>query len=112
MNFDIFFVSFNEAPQEKNWRRVQKLHPNAMRIHGVEGIDRAHNICNRLSKTEWFWTIDGDNWLIRQLQWTKNFINGVDLVMFKSLDPIVKNYTYLGGVKLWHKDKMINTDMS
>jgi hypothetical protein len=111
MNFDIFFISFNESNQEKNWQRVLDLHPTSMRLHGIKGIDRVHLACNQLATTEWFWTVDGDNWLLEKLEWT-DYEDYVDLLMFHAIDPISEQWTKLGGVKLWRKDSFINTDMS
>jgi hypothetical protein len=110
MNQNIFFISFNESNQEINWARVLELHPAAMRIHGVTGIDRVHLACNDLCSTEWFWTVDGDNWLLEELVWDVE--NPADLLMFNALDPITNLPTNLGGVKLWKKDSIINKDMS
>jgi hypothetical protein len=110
MNQNIFFISFNESNQEVNWARVLELHPDAIRIHGVTGIDRVHLACNDLCNTEWFWTVDGDNWLLEELIWDVE--TPADLLMFNALDPITNLPTNLGGVKLWKKDSIINKDMS
>lgn len=112
MQHDIFFISYNESNQEKNWARVRELHPDAIRLHGITGIDVVHNTCNSLSNTDWFWTVDGDNWLTQPLCWSTLPSPEIDLVMFKATDPITGGLTSLGGVKLWHKDHMVNTDMS
>lgn len=111
MNYDIFFISFNESNQERNWQRVLELHPGAMRMHGIKGIDRVHMACNQLATTDWFWTVDGDNWLLEKLEWTE-YEDYVDLLMFHAIDPISTQWTKLGGVKLWRRDSFINTDMS
>jgi hypothetical protein len=112
MNYDVFFISFNESNQEKNWQRVQELHPTAIRLHGIKGIDRVHLLCNNLSSTEWFWTVDGDNWLLGNLTHQELDKTEIDLFMYHALDPLTKKWTKLGGVKLWRKDSFINTDMS
>jgi hypothetical protein len=110
MNYDIFFISFNESNQEKNWSRVLELHPTAIRLHGIKGIDKVHLACNDLSTTEKFWTVDGDNWLTESLAWDAEV--PADLLMFQATDPITNKGTKLGGVKLWTKNKFINKDMS
>ncbi len=109
--FDIFFISYNESNQETNWKRVLELHPSAMRLHGIEGIDRVHMAANSIASTDWFWTVDGDNWLLESLEWS-DLVDYADLLMFYALDPITTKWTKLGGVKLWRKDSIINTDMS
>lgn len=110
MNYDVFFISFNESNQETNWARVLELHPTAIRLHGIKGIDRVHLACNDLSTTKHFWTVDGDNWLTEALVWDVEV--PADLIMFQATDPITGNGTKLGGVKLWAKDKFVNKDMS
>lgn len=109
-SWDIFFISYQENNCEENWQRVRSLHPNAKRIHGVKGIDKVHLICEQLSTTEFFWTIDGDNRLDRSLEYTATI--DTDLVMFKAVDPFDGEPTLLGGVKLWRTGSIINRDMS
>lgn len=108
---DIFFMSFRESNAEDNWLRTKELHPKAIRLHGIQGIDQIHLLCNQLSKTEFFWTIDGDNYLTKPLTFNYNDIFA-DLVMFQTYDPLHDNTTLLGGLKLWRTNKFINTDMS
>ena len=113
MPFDIFFISYNETEQEENWKQVLQLHPSAIRLHGVTGIDTVHVACNRLSKSRWFWTIDGDNYLKDTLTIPdKVYDPWLNLIMFKADDPLTGNLTNLGGAKLWRKDSLINFDMS
>jgi hypothetical protein len=110
MNHNIFFISFNESNQEKNWSRVLELHSDAIRLHGIKGISVVHLLANEISNTEYFWTVDGDNWLTKELVWNQDIT--VDLLMFNALDPITDQPTNLGGVKLWKKNSIINKDMS
>lgn len=108
---DVFFMSFRESNCEENWLRVKEFHPNAIRLHGIAGIDNVHMLCNQLAKTEFFWTVDGDNYLTHPLAFDYSAIF-TDLVMFKSYDPLHDNTTLLGGLKLWRTNKFINKDMS
>ena len=107
---DIFFISYKEFNQEKNWLRVLELHPNSHRLHGIKGIDKVHLLCNQISNSPYFWTIDGDNYLLEKLEYKKDF--DVDLIMFHALDPLTKLPTGLGGVKLWRKNSIINPNMN
>ena len=108
LSVDIIFISFKEANCEHNWARVKELHPDAIRVHGVSGIDRVHLLCNQVSTSEYFWTVDGDNFLTKHLVYTDPV---ADLTMFKAMDPIHQNLTLLGGVKLWRTGSIINTNM-
>jgi hypothetical protein len=108
--FDIFFISFNETDVESNWAQLLKFHRDAKRIHGIKGINRAHLICHELSDTEYFFTIDGDNWIIRSLIYTEDIDS--DLILFHCQDPLIPlQTTSLGSVKLWRKNSIINHDM-
>ncbi len=109
--YDIFFISYQETNAETNWQRLKQRHPHAKRIHGIQGIDRIHLACNSLATTPFFWTVDGDNLVVEDLEYNEPITT--DLVMFKAYDPIVQGDTSsLGAVKLWRKDSFINTDMS
>lgn len=104
---DIFFISFRESNAEENWQRLLELHPYAKRLHGIKGIDQVHNACDTLSSSQYFWTVDGDNYLIEPLTRVDSFDS--ELVMFHSLDPIHLVPSLLGGVKFWKKGAMTKT---
>ena len=108
--FDVFFISFDESNKEENWNQVLKFHPEAKRIDGVKGINEAHLMCNQECKTSNFWTVDGDNFLLRPL--SLPYDPRADLLMFKSLDGIDATISTVGAVKLWKKDSIVNTSMS
>jgi hypothetical protein len=109
MIYDVFFISYDEPNCEENWQRALQLHPDAKRIQGVKGIDVANLMCHEQSNTDKYWTVDGDNWLLRKLLFPAN---SDCLYFFKSLDPIDGDVCSLGSVKLWTKGSLINTDMS
>jgi len=109
--FDVFFISYGESNQEENWARVLEFHPEAKRLHGIDGIDRVHLACDSLSTSDWFWTVDGDNYLTHRLAWWVDNAD-VELFMFHAIDPIVNQPTTLGGVKLWKTGNIVNRDMS
>jgi hypothetical protein len=108
--FDVFFISFDETNKEENWKRLLEFHPNAKRVDGVNGISTAHLICNQESTTSNFWTVDGDNWLLRSL--SIPYDTDADLLMFKSIDCIDATISTIGAVKLWKKDSIVNKTMS
>jgi hypothetical protein len=107
---DIFFISFREFNCEENWMNLLEFHPNAKRLHGIPGINNVHIACDEFSKTEYFWTVDGDNFLTEELIY-KDRID-TDLLMFKAIDPLFESPTLLGGVKIWKKGSIIEKTMS
>jgi hypothetical protein len=108
--YDVFFIEYGEPNAEENWNQLLTFHPTAKKISNIKGIDIAHLMCNDLATTDKFWTVDGDNWVLRKLELSIEF--NVDLIMFDSLDSIDKGLSVLGSTKLWSKNKFINTDMS
>ena len=108
--YDVFFISYGEPNCEENWERLLTFHPEAKRVDQVKGIDVAHMMCHDLSTTDKFWTVDGDNWLLKELNIGED--NSNELIMFDALDPIDNEAGSMGSVKLWPKGKLINTDMS
>lgn len=98
---DVFFISFRETNCEKNWNNLLTYHPDAKRVHGVVGINLAHLACEEQSTTEYFWTVDGDNYLTEKLIYEMPIEH--DLLMFNAVDPLNEKLTVLGGVKLWRK---------
>lgn len=106
---DVFFISFRESNCEANWKQLLTLHPTAIRLHGIQGIAAAHVLADQASTTEYFWTVDGDNWVTEPLEY---YSPTHDLTMFKAIDPLHNIPTLLGGVKLWRKGSIINPNMS
>jgi hypothetical protein len=108
--YDVFFICYDETNREENWQRVLELHPEATKVDGVKGISDSHMRCNQLSSTPYFWTIDGDNWLLEKLDAPQRIKH--DLIFFWAIDCIDKEVSTIGSVKLWKKNSMTNTDMS
>lgn len=106
---NVFFMSYNESNCESNWKTILSFHPNTIRLHGIKGIDKVHNTADSLATTPYFWTVDGDNCLTKQLNYIIN--DDTDLFMFKGIDPIINKHTLLGGVKLWKKNSIIHKTM-
>ena len=109
--FDLFYLSYDEPQKEEFWAKLQDLAPWAQRVDGVKGFDSAHKACARLSETDRFITVDGDNLVYPEffdleldiparladatLSWAgRNTINGL----------CYGN----GGLKLWTKEFVLN----
>ena len=61
LDYDIVYLSYDEPNAEQNYADLCKKIPWAKRVHGVEGSDAAHKACAKISETDRFVTIDGDN---------------------------------------------------
>ena len=98
---DIIYLSYDEPNAEKNYADLLTKVPWAKRVHGVEGSDAAHKACAKLSETDRFVTVDGDN-TIRQ-----DFINQV-LDFDEHTDLANSVISWYGGLKCWPKEYVLN----
>ena len=108
VEFDVFFLSYDEPHADVNYADLCNKVPWAKRIHGVKGSDHAHQAAAEQSETDWVLTVDADNIVdpkffdldldmppeIRAFSWCgRNNVNGL-------------RYGN-GGLKLWHKDHVL-----
>ena len=110
---DCIFLSYDEPNADRNWADLQTKAPWAKRVHGVKGSDAAHKACAKLSQTDRFITVDGDN-IVDQ-----NFFNlSLDLTLYDN--PSFKQFSWCGkniinnleygngGLKCWTRDFVLN----
>jgi hypothetical protein len=99
------FMSFREPNANENWLHLKQQIPEAVRSHGVVGLDQAHRAAAALIRSEYFFTLDGDStvmdqWLTLPLQiqlkphtaWCWRSKNAINHLTYGN-----------GGVKLWHR---------
>lgn len=113
LDYDIIYLSYDEPNAEKNYADLCKKIPWAKRVHGVKGSDAAHKACAKLSETDRFITVDGDN-IISQEFLTKEF----DFDENRDLEKCVISWTARntinglmygnGGLKCWPKEYVLN----
>jgi hypothetical protein len=108
--YDIFFVSYEEPNANENWENLKSRFPLAKRVHGVKGIAHAHKTCALLSKTDMFWTVDGDtvvdqdwNFSYRPTVWDKNYLH-----LWYSRNPVNDLVYGYGSVKLWPRHRVLD----
>lgn len=111
-DIDVFYISFDEPNCDANWYRIKDLHPDAKRIHGVIGFDRAHRTCALASSTKRFATIDGDNWVN---DGTMTYVlddTGMEdaCLSFKSKNVINGLEYGNGGMKVWDKETFLRSN--
>ena len=121
LDYDIIYLSYDEPNAEKNYADLCSKVPWAKRVHGVEGSDAAHKACAKLSETDRFITIDGDNIVSAELlgrefdldshedaHWNKA-IKFEDCVVSWSAKNTINGLMYgNGGIKCWPKEKVLN----
>ena len=113
IDYDIIYLSYDEPNAEKNYADLLTKAPWAKRVHGVEGSDAAHKACARLSETDRFITVDGDN-IIRPgfLQQELIIPAGSDLeksvISWCGKNEINGLMYGNGGLKCWPKEYVLN----
>lgn len=113
LDYDIIYLSYDEPNAEKNYADLCNKVPWAKRVHGVKGSDAAHKACARLSETDRFITIDGDN-IIDQNFLTQeiDFNNHTDLencvISWAAYNQINGLIYGNGGIKCWPKEYVLN----
>lgn len=60
-DLDVVFLTYDEPKKEEFWIKLQNMIPWAKRVDGIKGSDAAHKAAARISDTDRFILIDGDN---------------------------------------------------
>jgi hypothetical protein len=113
IDYDIIYLSYDEPNAEKNYADLCTKVPWAKRVHGVKGSDSAHKECARISETDRFVTVDGDNVI------DENFLNQeIDFEEHADLENSVISWSGKnvinglmygnGGLKCWPKKHVLN----
>ncbi len=62
--YDVFFISYDEPHADYSFAALKQQLPIARRVHGIDGIQKAHRHCAGLSRTRHFFVVDADNRII------------------------------------------------
>lgn len=112
IDYDIIFLSYDEPNAERNYADLCSKVPWAKRVHGVEGSDAAHKACARLSETDRFITVDGDNrikeeFLNQEIDFDEH-ANLSSSVISWAAKNIINGLVYgNGGLKCWPKEYVL-----
>lgn len=110
---DIFFISYDEPNAEVNWTHLQEITNNrAKRIHNVKGFDKVHKLCAQLSTTRRLVIVDGDSWMNSNVLDIKldDTENKTECFSFKSINVINGLEYGNGGIKIWDKTTLLNSN--
>lgn len=110
---DCIFLSYDEPNADHNWADLLNKAPWAKRVHGVKGSDAAHKACARLSETEHFITVDGDNIVdpafFNIVIDTDKLPKGEHTQMSWAGRNVINGLVYgNGGLKVWTRDFVLN----
>jgi hypothetical protein len=62
LDLDFVFISYREPNCEENYADLLSKVPWAKRVHGVVGFDSAHKAAAEVAETDFFISVDGDNY--------------------------------------------------
>jgi len=104
--YDVIYISYDEPNADRNYADLCSKIPWAKRVHGVKGSDAAHKAAAKLSTTDRFVTVDGDNVLtgkfLNQVIEVPDDINFENCVVSWPSYNIVNGLMYgNGGIKCW-----------
>lgn len=108
---DTFFISYDEPLKEENWLQIQKRVPQAQRVDGIKGFNRAHKTCAALATTSRFFTIDGDNQLLERLtdlSIPESLLESHYVLSWSARNSINGLAYGNGGIKNWPRHLMEN----
>jgi len=113
IDYDIIYLSYDEPNAEKNYADLCQKVPWAKRVHGVKGSDAAHKACARLSETDRFITIDGDNrirpeFLNQEIDFTEHVDLQNAVISWCGRNEINGLMYGNGGIKCWPTDYVLN----
>ena len=106
--YDIIYISYDEPNADRNYAALCAKIPWAKRVHGVKGSDAAHKAAAKLSDTDRFITVDGDNVLtgkfLNQVIEVPADVNFANCVVSWPSYNIINGLMYgNGGIKCWPK---------
>ena len=106
IKFDIIFLSYDEPLAEEHWRRLKKRFPYAQRVHKVKGILKAHKKCAELARTNYFFVVDGDAYILDSFDIydVPSEISDDRFYMWQSRNAVNDLVYGNGGVKLFPKN--------
>ncbi len=113
VDFDIVFISYNEANADKNYQRLKQKFSNVKRVVGVKGIHQAHIQAAKLSSTELFWAVDGDAIVADDFyfDYIPPYYERDSVYVWRSQNPINDLEYGYGGVKLLPRQLTLDMDI-
>ena len=112
IDYDIIYLSYDEPNAEQNYADLCTKVPWAKRVHGVEGSDAAHKACARLSETDRFITVDGDNqinpeFLTQEIDFDEHADLSSSVISWAGKNAINGLVYGNGGLKCWPKEYVL-----
>jgi hypothetical protein len=101
---NVFFLSYSETNADGNWAELQKLAPRGRRVHGIEGVKKAHQEIARQATTDFFFIVDGDNLVDKSFDFTTpRSLEKNTLYVWRANNPVNDLCYGFGAIKLYSK---------
>ncbi|MCL2891231.1 hypothetical protein [Brenneria tiliae] len=112
MKFDIVFISYDEESAESNWVLLKKRFPKSIRIHGVDGILKAHKVASDSITKNWFFVVDGDNKIKDDFNFElpEDTLNQNATYVWRCVNSVNGLCYGNGGIKLFNKSLFQGVD--
>ena len=107
MRCDVIFVSYDEPNRDENFARLQAFAPDAKRVHGVKGIVNALHQAAQLAESDYFFAVDGDNWILDGFRFDKPEVDLSAKYLWLARNAVNGVVWGNGGVKLLNKTDML-----
>ena len=106
LDYTTVFLSYDEPNCEENYRHLLSLNPNALRVHGVKGSDKAHKEVAKLSKSLSVIIVDADNFVKPSfynttLELPESVDMNTSVLSFSGNNSINGTRYGNGGIKVW-----------
>jgi hypothetical protein len=113
MTFEIFFLSYTESNAESNWLRLRTRFPQAKRLHGIQGVLKAHSLIATCSSTDFYFIVDGDNQIHDDFDFAVPFAPQKDsLYVWRARNPVNQLVYGFGGIKLYNRSLFHNAKVT
>lgn len=107
--FDVIFMYNGEPNAAKNYRNLRKQIPWCKRVQNASTIKQAHLQAAETASTDWFFTVDADNWILDfdiffepQKAWKLNW-HAQAVTVYRACNPTNALIYGWGAIKLWPK---------
>lgn len=111
-DWPVVFLSLDEPNADANHQHLLTQRPDALRVHGVLGSDRAHKAAAALVAAEWFFTVDADTRVDSRF-WRQLFdVTALEprsntVFSFSSRNTVNGLCYGNGGIKLWQRQAVL-----
>jgi hypothetical protein len=107
---DVVFIQYDEPNADDNWVRLKELCPRASRVMGIKGIYNAHQAASYIAKTDMFYVVDADSYILDfNFKFTPNIFDRNCVHIFKARNPVNGLEYGNGAVKIIPKNAFTGT---